>query len=110
MTWYIRKSLRLGPIRFSLSKRGVGVSAGVKGARIGVDATGKPYVAGGRYGLYFRHRLGRPTNPQPAPLPLPPSPPDASASPVGWGDAKVVLLLVVLLMSVALAIVWFTKL
>jgi hypothetical protein len=30
----------------------------VKGARLGVDATGKPYAAGGRYGLYFRERLG----------------------------------------------------
>lgn len=53
MTWYLRKALRLGPIRLNLSKRGVGASTGVKGARLDVDASGKPYAAGGRYGLYF---------------------------------------------------------
>ena len=53
---YLRKSLRLGPLRFNLSKGGVGVSAGVKGARVGVDASGREYVAGGRGGVYFRDR------------------------------------------------------
>jgi hypothetical protein len=57
MGWFLRKSFRLGPLRFNLSKSGVGVSAGVKGARIGVDARGRGYVAGGRGGLYFRQRL-----------------------------------------------------
>jgi len=52
--FYLRKSFRLGPLRLNLSKRGVGVSAGVKGARVGVDASGREYVHGGRYGLYFR--------------------------------------------------------
>jgi len=42
----------------NLSKRGIGASVGVKGARVGVDAAGKAYAAGGRYGLYFRERLG----------------------------------------------------
>jgi uncharacterized protein DUF4236 len=54
--FYLRKSLRLGPLRFNLSKGGVGVSAGVKGARVGVDASGREYVAGGRGGVYFRDR------------------------------------------------------
>ena len=58
MTWFLRKSFRFGPLRLNLSKRGVGASVGVTGARLGVDATGKPYAAGGRYGLYFRKRLG----------------------------------------------------
>jgi len=57
MGWFLRKSFRLGPLRFNLSKSGVGVSAGVKGARIGMDARGRGYVAGGRAGLYFRQRL-----------------------------------------------------
>ena len=61
MGWYLRKAFRLGPLRLNLSKRGVGASIGVKGARLGVDAGGKPYVAGGRYGLYFRQRLGAPS-------------------------------------------------
>jgi uncharacterized protein DUF4236 len=59
MTWFLRKSFRLGPLRLNLSKRGVGASVGVTGARIGVDASGKPYAAGGRGGLYFRERLDR---------------------------------------------------
>jgi len=58
MGWFLRKSFRVGPLRLNLSKRGIGPSVGVKGARLGVDATGQPYAAGGRYGLYFRQRLG----------------------------------------------------
>jgi hypothetical protein len=54
VAFYLRKSFRLGPLRLNLSKRGVGVSAGVTGARIGVDATGREYVHAGRRGLYYR--------------------------------------------------------
>jgi hypothetical protein len=57
MTWFLRKSIRVGPLRLNLSKRGVGASVGVKGLRTGIDATGKPYVAGGRGGIYFRERI-----------------------------------------------------
>ena len=57
MSLFFRKSLRLGPLRFNLSKSGVGASVGVKGARVGVDAKGKGYVAGGRGGVYFRETL-----------------------------------------------------
>ena len=60
MGWFLRKAFRFGPLRFNLSKSGVGISAGVKGARVGVDARGKGYVAGGRGGLYFRKRLASP--------------------------------------------------
>jgi hypothetical protein len=53
-------------LRLNLSKRGLGASVGVPGLRIGVDAGGKPYVSGGRGGLYFRRRLGtrRPGHPE----------------------------------------------
>jgi hypothetical protein len=50
----------------NLSKQGIGASVGVKGARLGVDATGRPYAAGGRYGLYFRERFGPSRTGQPA--------------------------------------------
>ena len=60
MGWFLRKAFRFGPLRFNLSRSGVGISAGVKGARVGVDARGKGYVAGGRGGLYFRKRLASP--------------------------------------------------
>src|SRR5262249_5628448 len=87
MTWYLRKSLRFGPLRLNLSKRGVGASVGVKGARIGVDAGGKPYAAGGRHGLYFRTRLGgRRDGPGPelSPTAPPASPPPTSAAAWWW--------------------------
>ena len=64
MGWFLRKAFlcRTTPIE-PARKRGIGASVGVKGARLGVDATGTPYAAGGRHGLYFRERLGasRPT-------------------------------------------------
>ncbi len=56
MAWYLRKSFRFGPLRLNLSKRGFGASAGVTGARVGVDAAGRPSVHAGRGGLYYRGR------------------------------------------------------
>jgi len=41
----------------NLSKSGVGISAGVKGARVGIGPKGL-YFAGGLGGLYFMKRLG----------------------------------------------------
>ncbi len=58
MGFYIRKSFKVGPARINLSKRGIGASVGVKGARVGVNAKGKGYVHGGRGGLYYRKELG----------------------------------------------------
>ena len=55
---YIRKSFKFGPFRFNLSKSGIGVSAGIKGARIGMRPNGRAYTHVGRYGLYHRQELG----------------------------------------------------
>ena len=44
-------------MRFNLSKYGVAVSAGVKGARRGIDAKGKKYLHLGRGGIYYRQTL-----------------------------------------------------
>ncbi|MCH8557294.1 MAG: DUF4236 domain-containing protein [Balneolia bacterium] len=57
MSFFIRKSLSSGPVRFNFSKGGVGLSAGITGARIGLNKNGA-YVAGGRHGLYYRERIG----------------------------------------------------
>lgn len=71
MGLYIRKSVRVGPFRFNLSKSGVGVSAGVKGFRVGTGPRGN-YIHIGRGGLYYRKTLspgseaGRPTKPRPS--------------------------------------------
>lgn len=56
MGFYIRKSLSVGPFRFNLSKSGIGVSAGIKGLRIGAGPRGN-YVHMGRGGIYFRKTL-----------------------------------------------------
>ncbi len=54
MGWTFRKSIRFGLLRLNLSKSGIGVSAGVKGIRAGIDAKGRSYVAAGRGALSFR--------------------------------------------------------
>ncbi|MCB9853417.1 MAG: DUF4236 domain-containing protein [Phycisphaerales bacterium] len=56
MGFYIRKAIKVGPFRFNLSKSGVGVSAGVKGLRLGTGPRGN-YVHIGRGGLYYRKTL-----------------------------------------------------
>ena len=58
MAFYIRKSVSLGPIRFNLSKSGIGTSVGVTGFRVGIRPNGKSYLHAGRYGLYYRKELG----------------------------------------------------
>jgi hypothetical protein len=56
MGWYLRKSVKFGQLRVNFSKSGIGYSFGVKGARIGTGPRG-PYIAGGRYGIYYRQSL-----------------------------------------------------
>jgi hypothetical protein len=68
MGFYLRKSLSVGPLRFNLSKSGIGVSAGVRGLRIGSGPRGN-YVHMGRHGLYYRATI-----PSDAPSPYAPSP------------------------------------
>lgn len=58
MSFFLRKSFSAGPIRLNLSKSGLGVSAGVTGARLGINKNGA-YIHGGRHGLYFREQLGK---------------------------------------------------
>lgn len=53
MGFYIRKSLKVGPIRFNISKSGVGVSTGFKGFRIGTGPRGN-YIHAGCKGIYYR--------------------------------------------------------
>jgi hypothetical protein len=56
MGFYIRKSVRVGLMRFNLSKSGIGVSAGIRGLRVGTGPRGT-YVHAGRGGLYYRAHL-----------------------------------------------------
>ena len=56
MAFYLRKALSFGPLRLNFSKSGLGLSAGVTGARVGIGPKGA-YVHGGRHGLYYRKYL-----------------------------------------------------
>lgn len=58
MGLFLRKSVRVGPFRFNLSKSGVGVSAGIKGFRVGSGPRGN-YVHMGVGGLYYRTSLSK---------------------------------------------------
>jgi hypothetical protein len=62
MGFYIRKSMKVGPLRFNLSKSGVGVSAGIKGARIGTGPRGN-YIHLGTKGFYYRSTIPHSTSP-----------------------------------------------
>ncbi|MDP1624177.1 MAG: DUF4236 domain-containing protein [bacterium] len=66
MSFYIRKSVKFGPIRFNISKSGIGVSAGVTGARIATGPRGT-YIHLGRNGIYYRQKIdGSISNNEPA--------------------------------------------
>jgi len=56
MGFYIKKSIRVGPMRFNLSKSGVGISIGVKGLRFGTGPRGN-YIHMGAGGIYYRASL-----------------------------------------------------
>lgn len=73
MGFYLRKSISVGPLRFNLSKSGIGVSAGVTGLRFGVGPRGN-YVHMGRGGLYYRATLPPSSRSSPAHPPTPTSP------------------------------------
>lgn len=57
MGFFFRKSIKAGPLRINLSKSGIGLSAGVKGARISTGPRGTELHLG-RKGIYYRQKLG----------------------------------------------------
>jgi hypothetical protein len=63
MGFYIRKSIKFGPIRFNISKSGIGISSGIPGARISTGPRGT-YINMGRNGVYYRKKIDEsiPTN------------------------------------------------
>lgn len=58
MPIYFRKSVSLGLLRVNFSKSGVGLSAGVRGFRIGTGPRGH-YVRAGLGGIYYQQAFGR---------------------------------------------------
>lgn len=57
MGFSFRKSFRIGRARLNLSKSGLGISTGTKGATIGTGTRGA-YLSAGFKGLFYRKRLG----------------------------------------------------
>ena len=53
---FLRKSRKIGPFRINFSSSGVGVSAGITGARVSVGPRGT-FVHLGRNGLYYRKKI-----------------------------------------------------
>jgi Protein of unknown function (DUF4236) len=56
MSFYVRKSIKAGPLRVNLSKSGIGVSGGMRGLRLGAGPRGT-YVRMGRDGVYYWQTL-----------------------------------------------------
>ena len=53
-----RKSKAFGPLRLNFSKKGIGLSVGVKGLRVGTKAGSKGvYLRGGKGSVRFNERL-----------------------------------------------------
>lgn len=79
------RSVRFGAVRFNFSGSGIGVSAGIKGLRIGTGPRGA-YISAGVGGFRYRTSLGggsRRVTPSPAvsrPSPAPTSNPAPSAN------------------------------
>lgn len=75
MGFYLRKSVKVGPLRFNLSSSGVGVSAGVRGFRVGTGPRGN-YVHVGCSGVHYRHTFprARPRSPRSVPSDVSPQP------------------------------------
>lgn len=61
MAWRFRRSAKLGPFRLNFSKSGIGISAGVKGFRVGRAADGRSYTSASipGTGLYNRQYSGK---------------------------------------------------
>lgn len=56
MGLFFRKSFSSGPFRFTLSKRGISSSFGVRGARVTAGPRGT-FVTLSSHGIYYRHRI-----------------------------------------------------
>jgi hypothetical protein len=58
VSWGYRKSRRLGPgVRLNMSKRGLGVSVGPRGAKVSANTRGRRSLFLSLLGFFFRKRL-----------------------------------------------------
>lgn len=89
MAFYLRKSVSFGPLRFNLSKSGIGVSAGIKGLRFGTGPRGN-YVHMGCGGLYYRSTFSSTSGAlaQSSPAPVTPRTSDAAFGEVPMSEIE----------------------
>ena len=82
MGWRFRRSFNMGPIRWNLSRRGIGGSWGFPGFRVGVSADGRRYLSVGipGSGLYYQHYFGRGPALKPGGSPI--TPPNLRPTPI----------------------------
>ena len=57
MGLYWRKSVKLGPLRLTGSRRGLSASAGPRGAKVGASTSGRRWLSLSRDGLFWRKKL-----------------------------------------------------
>ena len=83
MGWTWRRSASIGPLRLSFSNAGVGMSAGVTGARVSIGPRGT-YVHVGAGGFRYSRRIDVPnSSPGSSPVPKPPTPSPTQSTPPG---------------------------
>jgi hypothetical protein len=73
MSFYLRKTVKAGPFRVSLSRSGIGMSTGVPGLRVSSGPRGS-YIRVGAHGVYYRQTLSKPAR-QSRAVPRQPAPP-----------------------------------
>ena len=57
MGFFIRRRKSFGPFALNFSTRGIGISTGIKGARLSVGPNGT-FIHLGRQGFYYRKKIG----------------------------------------------------
>ncbi|WP_054684809.1 DUF4236 domain-containing protein [Rhodothermus marinus] len=57
MPLHLYRTFRLGPVRLTISHRGIGLSIGTRGLRIGRTPSGRPYIRLGRGRWRLEKRL-----------------------------------------------------
>lgn len=69
MAWRFRRSTKIGPFRFTATKRGFSTSVGVPGARIGLNSKGEVRATGGipGSGIYDTEIIGHVGGTTPSP-------------------------------------------
>jgi hypothetical protein len=94
MGWRFRKSINMGAVRLNLSKRGVGMSTGFKGFRIGQSADGRQYMSIGipGTGISYMHYFKKPKRAGQERMPIPfPQSPSPLTPPQGIPSARLIL-------------------